>query len=111
MIEKLVREILLGKNITQKEALEAAITPVADDLYDAAHKITVMMAPRDFDLCSIVNAKSGACTEDCKWCSQSAHYSTESDVYEFIGAGTVNSVSGKHLHCWQIENPDHGATK
>lgn len=86
MIEKLVREILLGKNITQKEALEAAITPVADDLYDAAHKITVMMAPRDFDLCSIVNAKSGACTEDCKWCSQSAHYSTESDVYEFIGA-------------------------
>ena len=32
MMEKLTREILAGKNITQKEAVEAASTPVADDL-------------------------------------------------------------------------------
>ena len=86
MIEKLTREILAGKNITQKEAVEAASTPVADDLYEAAHKITVMMAPRGFDLCSIINAKSGACSENCKWCSQSAHYSTASNVYGFVGS-------------------------
>lgn len=31
----------------------------------------------DIEICGIVNAKSGACSEDCKFCAQSAHYSTE----------------------------------
>ena len=33
-----------------------------------------------FSLCSIMNAKSGACTEDCAFCAQSAHHRTEIDI-------------------------------
>lgn len=33
------------------------------------------------DLCSIMNAKSGMCAEDCKFCAQSAHHSTGSSAY------------------------------
>jgi biotin synthase len=32
-------------------------------------------------LCSIMNARSGACSEDCSFCSQSAHNETTVDVY------------------------------
>lgn len=32
-------------------------------------------------LCSILNAKSGACTEDCAYCAQSAHHRTEVQIY------------------------------
>ena len=33
-----------------------------------------------FSLCSIMNAKSGACTEDCAFCAQSVHHHTETSV-------------------------------
>ncbi len=34
-----------------------------------------------FDLCSITNAKSGACKEDCKFCAQSAHHRADVEQY------------------------------
>lgn len=33
------------------------------------------------EICGIVNAKSGRCSEDCKFCAQSAHYSTQIPEY------------------------------
>lgn len=37
------------------------------------------------DLCTIANAKSGRCGEDCAFCAQSAHWATTAPVYGLMG--------------------------
>ena len=55
-----------------------------EDLYKEAEHLTRVYASRTFDMCSIVNGKSGRCPEDCKWCAQSAHHQTACDVHALI---------------------------
>ena len=37
-------------------------------------------------LCSLVNAKNGKCSEDCRYCAQSAHYKTEIENYPLMSS-------------------------
>ena len=62
-------------------------------LLELAHELTLEFAPRTFDFCAIVSARQGKCTENCKWCAQSAHYATGCETYGWIGsAGCVEAA-------------------
>ena len=76
--------VLDGGKISREEADFLASYPDLDALCDAADSICRATQPKEVDSCSIVNARSGLCSEDCKWCAQSAHYSTGCDRYDFL---------------------------
>lgn len=85
-IKELKNKILGGRDITAEEALALADMAESnrEELWDAAREITEALCPRDFDSCSIVNARSGKCSENCKWCAQSGHFNTNIDTYPLI---------------------------
>ena len=86
MIETLKQKVLSGELLDKQEALILANHPDKNGLYEAAHEITQHFMGNKFDTCSIVNAKSGNCSEDCKWCAQSGHYNTEVTLYPLLEA-------------------------
>ncbi|MEG1544071.1 MAG: biotin synthase BioB [Tannerellaceae bacterium] len=86
MIEKLEQQVLDGYRINEVEALLLASQPDKEALYKAAYRITRHFMGNKFDTCSIINAKSGNCSEDCKWCAQSGHYTTKATLYPLLSA-------------------------
>lgn len=60
-----------------------------------ALKIKLEKRGRQFSLCSIINAKSGKCSEDCRFCVQSAHYNTESPTYPLKDEEEILAAAGE----------------
>lgn len=103
MIAELKARVLNGGQISREEAL--LLTQVQDKpaLYRAAGEIRDKFMGRLFDTCSIINARSGRCSENCKWCAQSAVFKTNVEEYEMIDEDTCMEMA--HL------NAEYGVDK
>lgn len=75
VISELKEKILSGGMISREEALSLCGEPL-EELCEAANEIREKISGNGFDICTIINGKCGKCSEDCKYCSQSAHYHT-----------------------------------
>jgi len=77
---------LSGNGIDRNTALELAQRsgPGLFDLFALANRVREKFRGDRVDLCSIINAKSGACPEDCSFCAQSAHTKTDVDIYPLV---------------------------
>lgn len=74
-VEELKQKVLAGGKVTREEALEL-VSVSLEELSQAADELREHFCGDRFDLCTIVNGKCGKCSEDCKYCAQSAHYHT-----------------------------------
>jgi len=72
-------------SVADAEALWLSISPDEDlaPLCDAAGRVAAARMGSHIDTCSIINARSGRCTEDCKWCAQAACHHTGCEEYPF----------------------------
>ncbi len=77
-------EKYIEKEITFEEAMELTEIKGTElmDLFSTANKIRAKECGNSIEVCTITNAKSGKCSENCKFCAQSAYYNTNIESYE-----------------------------
>ncbi len=84
-------EKAIEKNICFSDAVE--ILKIKDDsileLFYYADKLKKHFKKDYVSLCSIINAKSGRCSENCAFCAQSAYFKTNIEAYEFLPTSTI----------------------
>jgi biotin synthase len=83
-IQGCLQQIHNGGALTYEQALALADGSDLSELCRAADKLRRFFHGSSFDLCSIINARSGRCSEDCRYCAQSARYPAAIDNYEQI---------------------------
>ena len=79
----LTEKVLKGLQITKEEAMSLYEQPL-EELCESADKIRRHFCSDQFDICTIINGKSGRCSENCRFCAQSAHNHTGADEYPLL---------------------------
>lgn len=95
-IKDLEIRILSGEYINFQEAMaltELKNNEEIEQLCLSANNIRKTFCGNKVDLCSIMNAKSGRCSEDCKFCAQSVHYNTNAEIYGLVSKEAALKVA------------------
>lgn len=87
-LKLLAASIKNGRLITREEALVLCQEPL-DELTLTANELRDHFCGNAVDLCTIINGKSGKCSENCKYCAQSAHYNTNIEEYPVLDSGEI----------------------
>lgn len=107
-------KMLKGRNVSYKEAarLYSGKEVSLPDLLWMANKTREAFKKNRIELCSIVNAKSGMCPEDCKFCAQSGHYKTGAERYPLINEEDIlkaaKSARNNRATCFGIVTSGRG---
>lgn len=94
-IKALYNRVIGGYLITREEALFLYKEDLGD-LTRYADMIRDHFCGNQFDMCTIINGKSGLCSENCKFCAQSSHYNTGSKVYSLLSEEEILADAKKN---------------
>ena len=83
IVSELKEKVENGGEISREEALELYEAPL-EELCKAADELRKQFCGNGFDICTIINGKSGRCSENCKFCAQSAYYRTDAMEYPLL---------------------------
>jgi len=86
LIDSMVETALKGQSISNEQALqmESFSHEELDYLFVGTNRIRDRFKGENVKICSIVNAKSGRCVEDCSFCGQSSSFKTDAPEFELL---------------------------
>lgn len=87
-LQALTEKAVAGQPIGKAEAATLLAEPL-DKLCAAADTVRRQCCGNRFDLCAILNGKSGKCSENCKFCAQSAHHATCAEAYPLLPTDAI----------------------
>ena len=87
-MEAIKNKLYAGGRLNKAEAMTLTEAPL-EELCAAANDVRENFCGNVFDVCTIINGKSGKCSENCKFCAQSRYYRTKVDAYSLIGSETI----------------------
>jgi biotin synthase len=96
-VRRLGERVLAGGSIDFHDAVELFERSDYDvhELFHVANRLRLNRFGNRIHLCSIVNAKSGNCPEDCGFCSQSARHAAAIQKYGLISTGEMVNAARK----------------
>ena len=103
-METLAERIRNGDRLGRGDNLKVLLDMDLEELCRAADQVRRAFCGERGELCTIVNGRSGRCSEDCRFCAQSCHYHTEAEEYPFLSTreivteGKRNEAAGVHRY-------------
>ncbi len=88
-IRQLAKEIIEGKRLMGEDDLSIFEQVDLEALIEGADAIRAAFCSNHVDLCTIVNGRAGRCSEDCRFCAQSAHNHTGCEVHGMLAPEEV----------------------
>ena len=95
-IDALGQTVLRGDSISRAQAMalfDLEESPEILHLLSWSNRIRERYKGNKIHLCSIVNAKAGTCSENCRFCAQSSFYQTGSPKYGFVDPEPVQEAA------------------
>lgn len=88
--------MLTTENLTKEKLIELYNTNL-----DELLKLSSEFIKNDIEFCSLVNARNGKCSQNCRYCAQSSHYRTDIESYPLVDRETVKKAAleakGNHV--------------
>jgi biotin synthase len=105
-VQRIVEHVVAGQSPTRAQGLSILRSNGAEySAYMAgAHYLKERVFGNMAQLCSIINAKSGRCQENCAFCAQSSHHQSSPPVYplktreEIIDGARLAQEEGSHCY-------------
>jgi len=88
-VRELAKRIIEGYRLTENDDLTVFETAPLEELCEGADLIRRALCDNKIDLCTIINGRGGRCSEDCKFCAQSAHHHTSCAEFPMLDTQTV----------------------
>lgn len=78
------------KNYTKEELLNLYNLPLDELLKESSKYMS-----NNIEFCSLINARNGKCSQNCKYCAQSSHYCTNIESYPLVDIEEVKKLQKK----------------